>query len=249
MNPDEIYEAEEVQPVEVVAAQPMSIEAAPGVDILPKAEAMANALAGMIRQQGLAVRLQGKQHVTVEGWTTLAAMMGLAPTEVSNERLEDGSYLATVALMDTATGQEVGRASAECGDGEPMWMSRPAYARRSMAATRATSKVCRVRLSWIMKLAGYEVTPAEEMPRNERSEPQGMAPEAFDAIDAMLSDRELIEGSGILGEAERNFFTGYMDRFAKDGENTRTADAQFDALRRISRKWTDHKQASAGGAP
>ena len=65
----------------------------------------------------------------------------------------------------------IGRASAECGSpdeldrhGKPVWSSRPRYARRSMAQTRATGKACRLAFSWIMALAGYEPTPAEEMP-------------------------------------------------------------------------------------
>ena len=37
-------------------------------------------------------------------------------------------------------------------------------ARRSMAQTRATGKACRLAFSWIMALAGYEPTPAEELP-------------------------------------------------------------------------------------
>jgi hypothetical protein len=64
----------------------------------------------------------------------------------------------------------ISRASAECGSsdeldkyGKPVWSNRPRYARRSMAQTRATGKACRLAFSWIMSLAGYEVTPAEEM--------------------------------------------------------------------------------------
>lgn len=33
--------------------------------------------------------------------------------------------------------------------------------------TRATGKACRLAFSWIMRLAGYEATPAEEMPQPE----------------------------------------------------------------------------------
>jgi hypothetical protein len=64
----------------------------------------------------------------------------------------------------------ISKASAECGSsdeldkyGKPIWSNRPRYARRSMAQTRATGKACRLAFSWIMSLAGYEVTPAEEM--------------------------------------------------------------------------------------
>ena len=34
----------------------------------------------------------------------------------------------------------------------------------SMAQTRALGKAYRMALGWIMKMAGYEATPAEEMP-------------------------------------------------------------------------------------
>jgi len=73
-------------------------------------------------------------------------------------------------LVRMSDGACIGRASAECGApdeldkyGKPVWSTRPRYARRSMAQTRATGKACRLAFSWIMALAGYEVTPAEEM--------------------------------------------------------------------------------------
>jgi hypothetical protein len=47
--------------------------------------------------------------------------------------------------------------------GKQTWGSRPKYARRSMAVTRATGKAFRISFSWIMSLAGYATTPAEEM--------------------------------------------------------------------------------------
>ena len=56
-----------------------------------------------------------------------------------------------------------GGASALCGMDEPKWASKPDYARRSMAVTRATGKAYRLGFSWIMELAGYASTPAEEM--------------------------------------------------------------------------------------
>ena len=54
--------------------------------------------------------------------------------------------------------------------GKPVWSTRPRYARRSMAQTRATGKACRLAFSWIMALAGYEPTPAEEMPDTRQSD-------------------------------------------------------------------------------
>jgi hypothetical protein len=78
--------------------------------------------------------------------------------------LEDGGYEAIVELVRIRDGMVIGRASALCGMDEKTWASRPEYARRSMAVTRATGKAYRLGYSAIIKLAGFEPTPAEEMP-------------------------------------------------------------------------------------
>ena len=49
----------------------------------------------------------------------------------------------------------------EPDEGKP----RDDYALRSMAQTRATSKALRQPLGFVMSLAGFDPTPAEEMPR------------------------------------------------------------------------------------
>ena len=130
----------------------------------------ANALASVIESRKLYSNIQGKKFVKCEGWTTLAAMLGCTPHEIGVTEV-DGVFTATVELRRLSDGQPVGRASAECGspdevdrNGKPVWSSRPRYARRSMALTRATAKACRLAFSWIMALSGYEVTPAEEIP-------------------------------------------------------------------------------------
>jgi hypothetical protein len=88
-------------------------------------------------------------------------MLGCVAREVST--IEDnGVYIAIVELVRMSDGACISRASAECGEEKP-WNTRAKYARRSMAQTRATGKACRLAFSWIMSLAGYEVTPAEEM--------------------------------------------------------------------------------------
>lgn len=46
----------------------------------------------------------------------------------------------------------------------------------SMAQTRALGKAYRMALSWIVKMADYEPTPAEEMPRFKQDD--------FDVIEA-----------------------------------------------------------------
>lgn len=127
------------------------------------ASAIATQLASIIETKKLYKQIGKKKHVYVEGWTAVAALRGVTPLEISNERQEDGSYIAKVSLVN-ADGRTIGAASAECGGPEEMlWQERAPYARRSMAATRATSKVCRLCFSWILVLEGYSGTPAEEM--------------------------------------------------------------------------------------
>lgn len=127
------------------------------------ASQMATELAEVIRSQNLSTVIQGKRYVQVEGWTTLGVMLGVTAREVSTVE-QDGIYTSIVELVRMADGAVISRASAECGEEKP-WNGRPRYARRSMAQTRATGKACRLAFSWIMKLAGYEPTPSEEMPQ------------------------------------------------------------------------------------
>jgi|GEM_PF-1061242 len=130
---------------------------------------LASQLAQVIDQQKLVTVIKGRRFVNVEGWTTLATMLGVTAREITTTE-NDGIFTATVELVRMTDGACISRASAECGSpdeldkyGKPVWSVRPRYARRSMAQTRATGKACRLAFSWIMSLAGYEVTPAEEM--------------------------------------------------------------------------------------
>jgi len=125
---------------------------------------MATVLGKFIMDRKLYKVIQDRKYVMVEGWTTLGGMIGVLPREVEVKRLEDGGYEAIVELVQATTGLVIGRASALCGMDEKTWAGRPEYARRSMAITRATGKAYRLGFSWIVKLAGYEATPAEEMP-------------------------------------------------------------------------------------
>lgn len=132
--------------------------------VLAAAAAIAKPLAKLIEDQKLYTIIGDKRHVEVEGWTSLAAMCGLMPREVATVADKEGTYTSTVELVRMRDGVVISRASGECGVDEPTWKNRPHYARRSMAATRATSKACRLALSWVMVMAGYAPTPASEMP-------------------------------------------------------------------------------------
>jgi len=133
-------------------------------EYLARATKIATALARVINDRKLYKVIQDRKYVMVEGWTTLGGIIGVLPREVEVKRLEDGGYEAIVELVRISDGMVVGRASALCGMDESTWSRRAEYARRSMATTRATGKAYRLGYSSIIKLAGFEPTPAEEMP-------------------------------------------------------------------------------------
>lgn len=169
MEPEKAVVAE-IVPVEVNAIELGTLKASSPAEVIEKATEMATPLAKLIQDRKLFTDIRGKRHVRCEGWTTLAAMLGVTPHEVSVTEQQEGVFVATVELRRMSDGAAIGRASAECGAAdEPMWAGRPRYARRSMALTRATAKTCRLTFSWIMVLAGYDATPAEEMSTDEPS--------------------------------------------------------------------------------
>lgn len=154
-------EPTDLVPVEVVELGMLKAHEPRGM--IQSASDMANALADVIEQKGLASNIKGKHYVRVEGWTTLLAMLGIVAREVDITE-DNGTFTATVELVKINDGSVIGRASAECGMDEARWSKMPRYARRSMAATRATGKAARLSFAWVMALAGkYETTPAEEM--------------------------------------------------------------------------------------
>jgi hypothetical protein len=117
-------------------------------------------LAEPIRQRHI-VKIGQSEHVRVEGWTMLGSLLGVYPVTIWTRKLENGWEARVEAL--TRSGEVVGAAEAECLYDEANWKSRDDYALRSMAQTRATSKALRMPLGFVVTLAGFEATPAEEM--------------------------------------------------------------------------------------
>lgn len=134
--------------------------------------AVADAMAAVVRQRGLVqtFKISGvnRDYVKVEGWSLVGAMIGVFPhTErVEEIRLDDGSLIgfrAFVDLIARGTDGVVGGAMAICTRDEERWADRDFNQIASMAQTRATAKAYRMTLGFVMPMAGYEATPAEEM--------------------------------------------------------------------------------------
>jgi hypothetical protein len=161
----EAAEIIEVADAEIVPIGQVSIyQSTDPSDQLTEARARAAVLVEIVREQNLAKTFGSspKPHVFVEGWQFLASQFGLIPDIESTNELEDG-WEARAALRRLSDGMVIAHADGECRRTEGNWKGRDSYAIRSMAQTRAVSKVCRIALSSVMVLAGFSATPAEDM--------------------------------------------------------------------------------------
>ena len=143
---------------EIMIQQPLPID-------LQRGAAIARQLRDYVRQARMTVRMpRGGEHVRIEGWQVLCHMCNLPlPSIVSLRREDRGEHYTYIAeaVLEYA-GREY-RAFGICSSDEPNWRGKPEFQLASMAQTRAAGKVLRLLLGWIVTLAGYEPTPAEEM--------------------------------------------------------------------------------------
>lgn len=157
----------DIEPTQAVALRP-SQDVAPGlfgtqepVSVIERATTVATALKAVVSRQGLISRISGKEYPRCEAWTLLGTMLGVFPVCLWTKQV-DGGWEARVEAK-TKDGATIGAAEAQCLRSERNWKDRDDFALRSMAQTRATAKCLRMPLGFVMTLAGYEATPAEEM--------------------------------------------------------------------------------------
>lgn len=127
--------------------------------------AFATNLKDLIVQNNLYTNIKGKNYVNVEGWQIAGAFTGVFPIVEKVENLSEGTnykYRAEVTLRDKDN-NVVGSGMAMCTNREPGKSQFEEYAVASMAQTRAVGKAFRMKIGWLLKIAGYEATPVEEM--------------------------------------------------------------------------------------
>ncbi len=161
-----------VQTTDLVAPSTLFGTDNPG-EVVERAAGVARTLAEVVHKQNLVVRIGQSNHVRVEGWTFLGSLLGVFPVVEWTRPVMDGEQqIGWEARVEarTRSGEVVGAAEAECLRTEKEWGYTPTkgrprddYALRSMAQTRAVSKALRLPLGFVMQLAGFHPTPAEEM--------------------------------------------------------------------------------------
>lgn len=136
------------------------------IDQVGQMTEMANILKTHIVSQKLYTTIAGKNYVHVDGWAFAGSMLGLFPkvssvTDLSNDK--EIKWRADVELVNIKTGQVMSIGIATCSNKEGKKKNFDEYAVLSMAQTRAIGKAYRNLIGWVMKLAGYESTPSDEM--------------------------------------------------------------------------------------
>jgi len=138
--------------------------------VLAEATKAAKALADVIETKPNKCIIRGKTYLQYEDWQTLGRFYGVTAKVHSTAYVEFGEgydqvrgFEATANALLVSTNQVISSAEAMCLDDEEKWESSPFFQLRSMAQTRACAKALRNVLAWVVVLAGYNSTPAEEM--------------------------------------------------------------------------------------
>jgi len=159
-------EENSVYPLEVKEEATPPLPRAPEV-VLQEAQRAALALQRVVAGKKKPVIFKGEQYLEFEDWQTVGKFYGLCartfeatPVEIFGVK----GAKARAEVVDLRTGQVVGGAEAYCMRDEENWAGKPWFQLASMAQTRAGAKALRNVLAWVVVLAGYRPTPAEELP-------------------------------------------------------------------------------------
>ena len=118
-------------------------------------------------------RIGSAWHIHVEAWQTLGTAYGLTASTLTSEnhttveylKDEDGNILGATAsaIVINKYGMVVGGASSICTLAEANKEKMTPSQLAGLAQTRAISRSLRQIRSWVVVLAGYDPTPADEM--------------------------------------------------------------------------------------
>lgn len=157
-------------------------------DILREATIRATALKEIVTKTNASLKIGKNEHLRIEAWITIGQFYNCTARCKETEAIEvDGvpGFKARAQLTHDETGMVLGEAEAYCMRDEDRWNTRskyewqngsqvkvgeervPTFQLASMAQTRAMSKVLASKFRWVVVLAGYAATPAEEMTGNE----------------------------------------------------------------------------------
>ncbi|KKK56475.1 hypothetical protein LCGC14_3064170 [marine sediment metagenome] len=144
----------------------------------------ADALKDIVKQAGLIKKINNQDYLMFEGWQTVGrffqSTVGIEWTKPVREEVEGKQEIIGFearAYVKDKKGDIISTAESYCGRDEGNWKDKPLFALRSMAQTRASAKVLRQIYAWVVVLADYKATPAEEMDGVKTSKVKEVKPE------------------------------------------------------------------------
>jgi hypothetical protein len=149
----------------ILQPQSLALQRAPEL-VLQEAAKAAQALRDVIESKPNKCTINGKTYLQFEDWQTLGRFYGITAAARETRYVERGraqGYECHAETILVSSGQVIGAAQGECLDDEEKWRGKPLFQLRSMAQTRAQAKALRSMLAWVVVMAGYAPTPAEEM--------------------------------------------------------------------------------------
>lgn len=144
---------------------PLAVARPPEV-VLEEARKAAAALKHVIDNKKKKLIFNGKTYLEYEDWQTVGRFYGVTARVREVKHVQYGDVQGFEAFAEAVlvgSGQVISAADSMCLNDETNWSRKPLFQLRSMAQTRACAKALRNVLAWVVVLAGYQPTPAEEM--------------------------------------------------------------------------------------
>lgn len=134
---------------------------------------MADLLKKLVIQQNLYVNIKGKNYAMVDGWQLAGFLTGMNVMVDEPKNISATSEIKYSATARIFKGEKlVGIGYALCSSKEATKKGFDEYAILSMSQTRAIGKAYRNKIGFIMKLAGFQSTPGEEMVKVDQTPPE-----------------------------------------------------------------------------
>jgi hypothetical protein len=173
----------------------LAIQRTPEI-VIAEARKAAQALKQIIDSKPNPLVLNGKTYLQFEDWQMLGRFYGVTAKAGTTKFVEFGEtrgFEATAQALLVSSNQVISSAEAMCLDDEWKWNDKPLFQLKSMAQTRACAKALRNVLAWVVVLAGYAPTPAEELDgdKPEPAQPAVQPPKRRSSNSALISDAQL----------------------------------------------------------
>lgn len=128
----------------------------------------AKALTTVIANKKRKVMIGGEQYIEFEDWQTIARFykcsVGIQWVKTVTDLRDKNRLLGFEARANVLRGGEIiSSAEASCMKDEKNWADKPKFQLKSMAQTRSCAKALRNVFAWVVVMAGYKPTPAEEI--------------------------------------------------------------------------------------